>query len=497
LIGEPSLCREGNLRSRAAMIDDVAVTGPARRSWLTTLLLAFGVGSAYMLCRRLQAHGSDIFTLSRWLDEPDFVHPHHPLYLPGAELLSKVLTPFGVERMTMFSCYSALGAAVGVAAIHRAVLRWTGDAALALVVALTSAATPALTYFATIGELHAPFFAWAGLAWWACAVWCATPGFAGALRCGVLAGVATLFHATGALLVPWLAGAWMWMRRADGLSALFRQAGLFGVTAFLVWLLGFSGMRALGEVPAGQPLELVAERFDVWVTLAAFPRTWLVDWWLPFAPCSVLVLWCFWRGLAWPALWLHAAVLVHVLFTAVMLRGGGHEFGAYDLPLVLPLVLLSCRALPRRLWWGLPVLALTASVAHRLAYPRPLPDLEFGWAAVAFTAEAPTVYLVGDEMETQGLRWFEPRVELIEAWVFQVQLGAAARDFPAEQVVGWLRWQLQNCVSQGRRLLVTDLAIHNLSEWIPQFASGWQQFVAGADIQREASLKGFWVRPRQ
>lgn len=481
------------------MFDDGAVIVPARRSWLTTLWLAIAVGVSFILGRRLEAHGSDIFTLSRWLDEPGFVHPHHPLYLPGAQFLSWLLTPWGVERMTMFSCYSAIGAAVGVAAMHRAVLRWTGDLQLALVVALTVAATPALTYFATIGELHAPFFAWAGFAWWACAVWCVAPSRLAAVRCGVLAGLATLFHATGAMLVPWLAGTWLWVRRMHGLRALAAMAGpvvLFGSTAFVVWLLGFLGIRALGAVPEGQPLELVAERFDIGATLAALPRTWWVDWVLPFAPGSLLVFACFWRGLAWPALCLHVAVLAHVLFTAVMLRGGGHEFGAYDLPLVLPLAVLTCRAVPRQGWILLPALALLATVAHRIAYQRPKPDLQLGRAAQPIAAAASTIFLVGDEMETQGLRWFAPRVELVEAWVFQVQLGAAAQSFPAEQVVGWLHWQLQSSVGQGRRLFVTDLAIRNLSAWIPQFANGWQQFAAAVAVQPEPALKGVWVKPR-
>lgn len=467
-----------------------------RRSWTTTLWLAAGLATAYLAFRRMQAHGSDIFTLSRWLDEPGFVHPHHPFYLFGAQLLSWLLAPLGIERMTMFSCYSAVGAAIGVAAMHRAVLRCSGDAQLAMVVALTAAATPALTYFATIGELHAPFLAWAGLAWWACAAWCMTGSLLAAVRCGALAGVATLFHATGALLVPWLAVAWLYWRRAAGFRVLVGPVVWFGATALLVWLVGFFGVRAIGDVPAGQPLGLVAERLHVEATLVALPRTWLVDWWLPFAPGSVVVMACFWRGLGWPALWLHGAVLVHVLFTAVMLRGGGHEFGAYDLPLVLPLVGLCCCVLPRQRWWSLPVLALAASVGHRLAYPAPLPDLELGRAAVAYSAEAPTVYLVGDEMETQGLRWFEPQVELVEAWVFQVQLGAAAKDFPIEQVVGWLQWQLQSCIARGRRLFVTDLAVRNLSAWIPQFAGGWQQFGAAVSVKPEPALKGCWVAPR-
>lgn len=466
--------------------------------WATTALLAIGTAGAYTALRRDAAHGSDIFTLSRWLDEPDFVHPHHPLYLPVANALRWLLQPLGLERMTLFALYSALGAALGIAALHRAALCLRGDPQLARHVALAAAAVPALTYFATIGELHAPFFGVAAIGWWAWARWATRPSPGRALGCGATIGLATLFHATGAALGPWFVGAYLWRQRTAGRRTTAQMIALFALAAALVWAAGFFGLRNLGQAPAGQPIEHVAERFDPAATLQALPGTWLADWLWPFAPASLLAMLAFVRGRGAPALLLHLAVLAHVAFTATLLRGGGHEFGAYDLPLVFPALVLAADALPRRWWWTLPLGALLASGLHRAAYPRLLPDLALGRAAVAIAAETPTVFLVGDEAETQGIRWYTPRAELIEAWVFQVQLGSGAKDFTADQVRGWLQWQLAAAQQAGRRLFVTDRAVQNLGRWLPQFDAGFAQFAATVRSERPAQpeAKGRFLTPR-
>ncbi|MBL8725549.1 MAG: hypothetical protein JNK49_16020 [Planctomycetes bacterium] len=466
--------------------------------WATTALLAIGTASAYTALRRDLAHGSDIFTLSRWLDEPGFVHPHHPLYLPVANALRWLLQPLGLERMALFALYSALGAALGCAALHRAALCLRGDPLLARHVALAAALVPAVTYFATLGELHAPFFGCAALGWWAWARWATQPTPWRALGCGATVGLATLFHATGAALGPWFVGAYLWRQRAAGRRTSAQLVTLCAVAAALVWATGFFGLRGLGQAPAGQPIEHVAERFDPVATLQALPGTWLADWLWPFAPASLLALLAFVRGRGVPALLLHLAVLAHVAFTATMLRGGGHEFGAYDLPLVFPALVLAADALPRRWWFALPLGALLASGLHRAAYPRLRPDLALGRAAVALVAAAPTVFLVGDEAETQGIRWYAPRAELIEAWVFQVQLGAGAKDFTAEQVRGWLQWQLGAAQQAGRRLFITDRAVHNLGQWLPEFDAGFAQFAAtvGGERPTLAGANGRFLAPR-
>lgn len=472
--------------------------GP-RHGWVTTAALSVGAAFAYGLLQRRQAHGSDIFTLARWLDEPGFVHPHHPLYLPVAKLLLALLAPLGLDRMTGFGLYSALGAAVGIAALHRATLALRSDPGMAIWLSLLAGAVPAVHYFATIGELHAPFFGMAALGWWAACAWARRPGLGAAVRCGAIAGLAALFHATGAVLGPWFAGAFGWRQRHRGLRQNATEMLACGAASAAVWACGFFGLRAHGHAPTGQPIEHIAERFDLWVTVAAWPRTALVDWLLPFAPCSLLALTAFGRGRAAPAALLHLAVAAHVTFTACLLRGGGHEFGAYDLPLVFPAAVLALDAVPRRGWPLLFPLAIAATVLHRAAYPRLTPDLALGRAAVAAAAESPTVFLVGDEAQTQGIRWFDPHAELIEAWVFQVQLGSAASAFTPEQVAGWLAFQQQQARAGGRRLFVTDLARRNLTEWLPGFAAGWQRFAATAQLKPappQSGLSGVFVQPR-
>lgn len=464
-----------------------------RGHWPTTAIL---VGTAllfYTLLRRDTAHGSDVFVLMRWLED-GVVHPNHPLYLIGARLVQWLLSPLTGELMAVLAAYSAFGAAVAVGALHRAALRLRGPR-FSFWLAAVVMCTPCLMFFATIGEMHAPFAAVMAVCWWAFAVWSANGRRAAALGCGVLTGVAALQHATGQLLVPMLAAGFLWLRRHEPWSRRAGRVGLFAAAHAAVFALGFAALRRLGELPEGDPGGFLLERARSGPWVANLPGALLSEWLVAFLPLSVLALVPLFRGRVAVGLLLHAAVLAYVTVTA-MLAPGVDEVGAYCLPLLFPAAVVALDHVPARAMGLVVALAAAATAAHRALHDEIAPDFALGAAVTASPGSPARVWLVGDEAESMGARWQNPDVELVEAWITAVDLERragpqAAAGVGEVELLLWLRLTAQRVLDAGRQLVVTRRAVEVLGERLPAFAPAWRQFASEHRVEELTGPDGW------
>lgn len=462
--------------------------GPGRGAAPETLLLSVLAFAAYALLRRFTAHGSDVFFLLRWLDDGT-VHPQHPLYLVLARALRWALGPVTADGMTALALLSALGAAVGVMGTHRAVLVHTADRGLARWSALVVAALPAVVFYATIGELQAPFFGGAGVAAWLVARWLGAGTVRAAVGAGVAVAAATLLHATGHLLVPLWASAFWWAGRERAARARCVGVAVFAAVHAGVYALGLWLVRCTGPVLPGDPASFLSERAAVAAWLGFVPGALWWQWVLPFLPVSVLVV----RR----ALWFWSAVAGYLLVSTMLARGAD-EVGGYLLPLAIPGAMLALLPLPRRAWPLVFAVAVLATGLQRALRPALAPD--FGLAAAVDAAAEPTAWLVGDEGESWGARWRHPTVDLVEAWVTEVELvqraGGRLEALDAPTLAAWLELTAAPVLAAHRRLVVTAHAVERLGARFPAFAAAWQRFAAAHHAEPIAvgAWRGFAVR---
>jgi hypothetical protein len=400
--------------------------GPAKDSnqqsadWGGTaaLLLAFGV--LYTALSQDAYYRNDAGRFVAMVIGDSYEHPHHALY-PQLLRLTKFLTawlgltPFAVAALT-----SSAGAALGVAMLHRAA-RYAVDRGRARWVAALCGALPAVSFFATVVEVHGPFLAPAAAAWWMAGRWERSAALRWALASGAATGVAAAFHGTGQLL-PAALLAWVWTGAAAG-SGFGRWLGQ-GCALLAVHAVAGQGLMAAVHAiqPAppetsqlGRLLELAAAA-DRWELV---PATLGLEWLLPFAPFSVTWLAALRRGAETRrAVGLLAVLALYVGVTFLLLEVP-RERGAYLLPLSFPAVLLTVRHLRPRAWLASGALAAAIALGQIAIHGR---DPE-GVALVAdmraaIAASQPFVFL-GPREELNGVMrdWpelpFQPVHELL------------------------------------------------------------------------------------
>ncbi|MBM4059599.1 MAG: hypothetical protein FJ265_00670 [Planctomycetes bacterium] len=482
----------------AAVATAAPAAAPPAGSWRATAALVLGFGLLYALLRQPGLHGTDALTLQRWLDEPRIVHPHHPLYLEAARGLRWLLAPCGAGGIEAMGWLSVLGGALAVGAMHRAARALRGSPAFAVWLAVCAGCAPALLYFATLPELHAPFLAVAALAWWATVVAARASSWRIAALAGALGALATLCHATGQLLVPLLGTAPFWLaglrlRRAAPLLLAFALAHA------LLWAAGYHGLRALGD-PLPDSSAFLSERAGSGEPLAHFVAALGTEWLWAFLPLPVVALAGLWRGAALPAAFVLLGGLGYAAVTAVLVQGQADEAGAYALPLLFPLAAVALDALPRRHRGLLAVLVALGALGHQARHRTVAPDHEFGRAAAAFAAEAGTVWLVGAEIEAQAVRWHAPRAELVEAWAVWAHLAPRlSAPLGEQEAFLWLEAQAALAHGEGARLVVTDAAVAFLVEQVPAFGPAWARFCTpqrARRIEGFAGLRGVVIAPR-
>jgi hypothetical protein len=460
--------------------------------------LAFGI-LAFVLFRWFRQpslHGYDVPTLLGALDEPGLLHALHPGYFVCVRALAAVTGVTGYELLCLAS---ALGGACFAAVAHRAaVVAAPADPGRARFVTATAVATPAVVHFATVAELHAVFLAFVAIAWWCCQRAVAEQRLRWLLSAGAAAGWAAAVHATGLLLAV-LLPVWFAVERGGGSRRSRALGGLLLAAVILgTWAICFYGLRCFGTAADDDPARYFAGYVRQGNLFAELYGTFGNEWFWPFLIGSAVLLFVPWlKAVSLRALTLLLLVLVYVLATASLLHFRIDERGAYLLPLVLPLSSLLAEIVPRRLW--LAVVLATAGVAGCQWHQpdRGPAELELGRAAAGFAAERPTLFLLGDLPESDGIVVVDHRLPRV---IGRVELERIHHLVQPDQpgLCAWLHQQLAEARTDGRYLLVTDGAVALFTRELVHFSAAWREFTGATATERieRGALRGTGFPPR-
>lgn len=481
-------------------------TGSAMSGGWAAVVVAIVVAVVLLFARQARLHGVDSDYLVQQLQAGDLQqYRRHVLFMPIAGQVFAWLQPFGISAFVTLQLISAIGAALGVAATHRAAAIFVAgtpalrDRAGPTAIAIAVAVTPALVYYGTAAELHGCFFAAVGLTWWAFARWWAAPSFVRALLIGASAGLATSLHACGAVLPAGFVLAAM----ALGRRKLGTQLQLMGGALMLVPVVMLAAALGAG-CGAAEPMDQSVRWLQEWgmkIVISSSAAVIAQEWLWPFAPWSLMAL----LGLAtarsrpW-ALASLAVLSVHVPIALVLLARDPPvvELGAYLLPAALPLALATAALLPR---WGFVLTIATAFVCSiALLWPRwqAVYDDDFVVGVESLRAEQAFTLLV-DERQLEAVR-----IEVADVLCIEVARSIAAFDsgrvVSREELGQLFAASVALFARTGAPLLVTDAAANVLAtasdprlEWLSrQFGSA--QF-AQERVERDG-LAGVVLTPR-
>lgn len=347
-----------------------AVERGPRGGVLDSVAVALTCFAVYVALGQRTPSGVDFWADLRWLSAGHIQSPIHLLYLPMAHAAAQVGESLGLSLHDAVRLLSAVGGAVGVAFCHAAA-RVTGlGRAESFAVALLVGAAPGVLFYSTVVERHAPFFAFAGLAFWCGAHWLSRPTWWRGALLGLAVGLAYAAHSTGALLPAILAPMLVFCRREP---ALGRRVGavvaLAAASAVALWLVGRVG-RWTGwiSLEGGNFAFLLQHAERSMGMLGALPLHVAQELLLPLAPVCLL-----WLAVLRSAGGRnHAAALAVGLLVYLGLSfailGDYDERGAYLLPLVWPMALATLRGVGLRLALGAGVVALALSVGQVLLH---------------------------------------------------------------------------------------------------------------------------------
>lgn len=388
--------------------EHAAAPAPGRSALWPAALLGAAAACCYVLFRQAPTHEHDLYWMLPRLATGELDFPRHPLALHLAHWWATALTGLGSlhERLKVAS---GLSTGLAIAILTHAAHGLRRERAFAVAVGATFACLPATAHFATVMELHSLFLPFAAAAFWQTVRIARTPGLASAgaaTALGLTTAVAAAVHATGHLLLGflglWLLGAW-WQARGD------RRRG-FGLGALLV-LVHVAASVALerGLVPAetSAPTTKLGWMQEWYPTLQDLHRTVRDEWLVPLAPVSVTFL------LGWRR---HRALTLAVLLALPCYLAVDHamllvphagkvfrEVGAYELPLGFAAVALTALVVGPRARLAVLLLALAATIGHRLWGTKPPPDLAFGQRAAAYWRTHDVRLLVGDFDQFDGV----------------------------------------------------------------------------------------------
>jgi hypothetical protein len=438
----------------------------------TALLLYLALGQRAF-------HGNDAYHYLHALDAGNLRNAQIPLYPPLGWLWSRALAICGVPLYEALRSLSAVAAALGVLAAHRAALTLLGDRRRALLVAAGCALTPAVLDTATVVEVDAVLFACACAAWLPFARLLRGGGFGGGFGAagatGLVTAVAAGFHGAGHLLAAVLCGlqlAWGWPQRSLR-ATLPRMLVLAAVHAaaslVLGWLDGGGGQAAMASNTAGLGFR------------AAFvPHVLWHEWLLPYVPFGVLPLAALRaRGLRAAALGALACLCGYLLVTTLVLglleptgpalpHDGVYEYGSFLLGWTLPAVLLSIAALPLRAGAVAVAVAGVAGVWQVRAHDWP-PDPDGYAAGYAEVAAAGPVHVIVDDAREWA--WIARRhpgadVTMVRGYLELQVLPTAERQHmplrPELFVVPFLLWRPAGDAPPA--LLVTERALARMRD---------------------------------
>lgn len=317
-------------------------------------------------------HGMDAQHVLGLVRDGSAAYYAHKLYMPLMLAWHDLLAPVTQSPFLSLRAASWCGVALGTVFVHRASLvsgLERGPAAMAAALTLVA---PAVSFFGTVVELHGPFHAFAGVAFWQWARCMQRPTVGAFALLGLATACAAGMHSTGHLLLgllPMLALGWHGMRLWRHWRHWLATCAAHGLASLaLVWILVPLEAR---QASPGSTFEDAFAYF--WPRLPWAPSEiaamlWR-EWGEPYLPLSLISL----AALCARAVRVRAAALLLGIVPFwgavwVLLRNELHERGAYLIPFAWPAAMLAVVWLPRALrWLTLAVscaLAVTAIVRH-------------------------------------------------------------------------------------------------------------------------------------
>ncbi len=301
--------------------------------------------------------------------------PYHPLYLPLFYGFRSLIDACGGASLTLFEkaeALSACTASLGLVFCYLAFLRLGLTAAKARFGTWILGLIPCVVLFSTVVEVHAPFFCFAALSFLAFAQFDRRPTLFYAILLGLSTAFATGFHATGllwpsALLPLFLVRRWK-LCLANERWAILGLATIAGATHLLLHY-GFAALWQsldwLSDPEASA--QLVAKGFSKERGLAYLPLVFYREFLLGLLPLSLFpLLLPFARERKKELLALVPALVLYLLLCSYLIASEP-EFGAYLLPLAIPIAWLSARVLRPSL---LVILLLSAALLSYTLVPR-------------------------------------------------------------------------------------------------------------------------------
>lgn len=401
------------------------------------------------------------------------VWPQHPLYLPIVIGFGRVLEALGIELPPFDVCRVAahIGTAAGLAFADVGMQRlfaagkaaWRSAAATVLV-----ATCPAVVLFGSVVEIHGVFFGFAGLSF---ALLClalprlalprtssaAWSEVAFALLAGAVSAVATAVHASGLLLPAAFLPLFVSVvaKPVDGGHAARGRA----LAVALSFVAAHVGLVFVVADPFGAS-RFVEEGFGRPQGVEHLPRVVLDEYVLALMPLSVLGLAV---GFQRTTRWLGVAAFLAALpycAAALELLVAEPEFGAYLLPLALPLAYVCVRA------YAAPILVLAAVVASVLGlatlrvFAPSAEDLRYRADLSTCIGEDRGMIFVGAVDELTNLLIAEPALDIVPLDEILVQAPEAVRAtlpiFDAKLRDEWAKGRRTWLSGGARALLASD-----------------------------------------
>lgn len=395
-------------------------------------------------------------------------HPHHFFYVPMLRASHVLVAAGGGSWYDAGLLLSQMGVALAAFAWHRAGARLglpRGPAAVLVGLCLTA---PAILFFASVIELHAPFLAFAGLATYAAARLADRPSLPGACGLGLTSGLAVGAHATGHLLWLWLAPMaccmvrqrqaprrWLWLLAAAGVAHAATALSLAPV------------LRGLGaDVRGGAAAARLMHQGLSSEVLRWLPAQAWHDWLRPFAPLSVVALLALRRGRCLGVVLLLG--LAASLAVTLLLMAPTTENGAYLVPLVWPAALLVVRTLPRWWWWTTMAVGTLLGVRWIAAHDDPAFGRQFVADVRTVAAGAPVELVCGQHREFDACMIFAPELP----WRELINEAALPPEAVPRLVAGMREWVAQRTGAGGMVLLTEGTLAYLLAPIGPELRTG-------------------------
>ncbi len=480
---------------------------PASR-WDGLAIAALALGLWLALGQNL-IHGFDAYVYLRRVAAGDLHHELHALYLPTAWAWSRGLGWLGVPQYEAMRSLSAVAAAIGVFACHRAAVRLGFARERAAMLACGAASVPALCHAATVVEIDAVAFGCQAVAWMPFAALLRRGAWSSAVATGVATGVAASYHASGHLFAASLGGLlllWHWPARRG------RTVVAAGVIAVVHAAVSVAITRVVG---ADEHDTMASNLFGLAFRAELLPSVFVHEFLLPYAPFGVLAFAAIVRRELRGATVAYAVcLLVYLYVTTCILghfrdearfgpQGRSVERGAFLLGLVVPMVTLTLAALPRRVAWAVVAVGACAGLVQQRLHdwPPDPPGYAAGWAELDAARPSHVIFADAQEWAWVARRYPGVPSTFVGALHRQAEIAVehGGRPLPADHVTIWFAAEIDAHERGGRRLLLTDGALAALR------ASGHQGVAAAAatlgeffTMERVAagSFRGWWLRRR-